>query len=58
MGLIILAGGAMETRIVISLSPMEAMQVEGIALDQDREEALQMIEKVILKKIREASSPH
>jgi len=48
----------MESRIVISLSEVEAMQVERIALDRDKEEALRMIEKVILKKVREASAPH
>ena len=49
---------AMESRIVISLSEIEAMQVERIVLDRNRGEALEMIEKVILKKIREASRPH
>ena len=49
---------AMESRIVISLSELEAMQVERIALDRNRDEALEMIEKVILKKVREASRPH
>ena len=48
----------MEPRIIISFSPLEAMQAERIALDGDKEEALRMIEKVILKKIREASGPH
>ena len=48
----------MEPRIVISFSPLEAMQLERIALDRDKEEALRMIEKVILKKVREASAPH
>jgi hypothetical protein len=48
----------MEPRIVISLSPVEAMELERIALDGDKEEALRMIEKVIIKKIREASGPH
>jgi len=48
----------MESRIVISFSPLEAMQLERIALDRDKEEALRMIEKVILKKVREASAPH
>ncbi len=51
-------GKAVESRIVISLSEVEAMQVERIALDRDKEEALRMIEKVILKKVREASAPH
>jgi len=49
---------AMESRIVISLNEIEAMQVERIALDRNRDEALEMIEKVILKKVREASRPH
>ena len=49
---------AMKSRIVISLSEIEAMQVERIALDRNRDEALEMIEKVIWKKIREASRPH
>lgn len=49
----------MEPRIVISLREVEAMPVEQIPLDRDKkEEALRMIEKVILKKIREASAPH
>lgn len=48
----------MESRIVISFSPLEAMQLERIALDKDKHEALRMVEKVILKKIREASAPH
>ena len=48
----------MEPRIIISFSPLEAMQAERIALDGDKEEALRMIEKVILKKVREASAPH
>jgi hypothetical protein len=48
----------MESRVVISLSPLEGMQLERIALDRDKEEALRMIEKVILKKVREASAPH
>ena len=49
---------AMETRIVISLNEIEAMQVERIALDRNRDEALEMIERVILKKVREASRHH
>ncbi len=49
---------AMGIRIVISLTEVEAIQVERIALDRNRDEALEMIEKVILKKIREASRPH
>jgi hypothetical protein len=48
----------MESRIVISFSPLEAMQLERAALDKDRDEALRMVEKVILEKIREASAPH
>jgi len=48
----------MESRIMISLSPSEGMQLERIALDRDKEEALWMIEKVILKKVREASALH
>jgi len=47
----------MESKIVISFSPLEAMQLERIALDKDQIEALRIIEKVILKKIREASGP-
>ncbi len=49
---------AMESKIVISLSEIEAMQIERIALDRNRDEALEMIEKVIMKKVREASRPH
>ncbi len=49
---------AMESRIVISLTEIEAMRVERIALDRNRDEALEIIEKVILKKVREASRPH
>jgi hypothetical protein len=48
----------MEAKIVISLSEIEAMQVERIALDRNRDEALEVIEKVIWKKVREASRPH
>jgi hypothetical protein len=48
----------MESRIVISFSPLEAMQLERIALDKDKDAALRIVEKVILKKIREASAPH
>jgi len=48
----------MEPRTVISFSLLETMQLERIALDRDKEEALRIIEKVILKKIREASGPH
>ncbi len=48
----------MEAKIIISLSETEAIQAERIALDRNRDEALEMIEKVILKKIREASRPH
>ena len=49
---------AMESRIVISLSEKEAMQVERIVPDRNRDEALELIEKVIWKNIREASRPH
>ncbi len=49
---------ALESRIVISLTEIEAMQVERIALDRNRDEALEIIEKVILKKVRKASQPH
>jgi hypothetical protein len=48
----------MEAKVVISLSEMEAMQLERIVLDRNRDEALEMIEKVIWKKVREASRPH
>ncbi len=48
----------LESRIVISLSEVEAMQVERIALDRNRDEALDLVEKVIWKKVREASRPH
>lgn len=48
----------MKSRMVISLNPMEVMQIERIALDRDRDEALRMVEKIILKKIQEASAPH
>jgi len=48
----------MEPRIVISFSPLEAMQLERIALDKDKDEALRIVEKVILKKIRETSGLH
>jgi hypothetical protein len=48
----------MEAKVVISLSETEAMQLERIVLDRNRDEALEMIEKVIWKKIREASRPH
>ena len=48
----------MEAKIVISLSEIEAMQVERIAMDRNRDEALDLIEKVIWKKVREASRPH
>jgi hypothetical protein len=34
------------------------MQLERIALDKDKDAALRIVEKVILKKIREASAPH
>ncbi len=48
----------MESRIVISLSEMEAIRVERIVLDGNRHEALELLEEIILKKIREASRPH
>jgi hypothetical protein len=48
----------MEAKVVISLSETEAMQLERIVLDRNRDEALEMIGKVIWKKIREASRPH
>ena len=48
----------MEPKIVISLNPIEAMQIERVVLDRDKDEALKTIEKVILKKIREASTSH
>jgi hypothetical protein len=48
----------MEPRIVISLSPVEVMQLERIALDRDKEEALRLIENILIKKVREASRPH
>ena len=48
----------METKIVISLSEIEAMQVERIVMDRNRDEALEVIEKVIWKKVREVSRPH
>jgi hypothetical protein len=38
---------AVESRTVISLSEREAMPVEQIALDRNREEALEMMEEVI-----------
>jgi hypothetical protein len=37
---------------------MEAMEIERIALDRDKEEALRMIETVLIKKIGDASRPH
>ncbi|MGQ9693629.1 MAG: hypothetical protein ACUVWV_02670 [Thermodesulfobacteriota bacterium] len=46
----------MKSKIVISFTMLEAMQLERIVLDKDQEEALKMIEKVILKKVREASA--
>ena len=49
---------AMESRIVISLSEIEAIQIERIAMDRNRDEALDLIEKVIWKKVRETSRPH
>ncbi len=47
----------MESRIVISFRPLEAIEVERIALDRNRDEALKMIE-TIMKKIKDASAPH
>ncbi len=49
---------AMESKIVISLSEIEARHIERIALDRNKDEALEMIEKVIMKKVREDSRPH
>lgn len=51
-------GNVMESKIVISFSPMEALEVERVVLDRNKDEALRMIERVVLKKIRQASSPH
>ena len=48
----------MDPKIVISFNQVEAMQIERVVLDRDKDEALTTIEKVILKKIREASTPH
>jgi hypothetical protein len=48
----------METKVVISFTQTEAMQVERIAMDRNRDEALDLIEKVIWKKVREALRPH
>ena len=48
----------MDNKIVISFSQAEAMQLERIALDRDKDDALRMIETVILKKVRESSRPH
>ena len=48
----------MDPKIVISFNQVEAMQIERVVLDRDKNEALKTIEKVILKKIREASTPH
>ena len=48
----------METAIVISLSQTEAIQLERIALDHDKDEALRFIENILIKKVREASRPH
>lgn len=48
----------MEAKVVISFNPKEVMEVERIILDGDRDGAWKMIEKVIWKKIRDASRPH
>jgi len=48
----------MQNPIVISLSQTEAMKLERIVLDGDKEEALRLIETVLIKKVREASRPH
>ena len=48
----------METAIVISLSQTEAIQLERIALDHDKDEALRLIENILIKKVREASRTH
>jgi hypothetical protein len=48
----------MEPMIVISLSQTEAMELERIALDHDKDEALRLIENILIKKVREASRPH
>ncbi|MDH4267083.1 MAG: hypothetical protein OEW45_15740 [Deltaproteobacteria bacterium] len=48
----------MDNKIVISFSQAEAMRLERIALDRDKDDALRMIETVILKKVRESSRPH
>jgi hypothetical protein len=48
----------METPIIISLSQTEAMQLERIALDRDKDEAQRFIENILIKKVREASRPH
>lgn len=47
-------GKAMKSKIVILFNELEALQLKRIVLDKDQKEALKMIEKVILKKIREA----
>ena len=47
-----------EIKVVISLSPTEVMEVERIVLDRNRDDALEVIEKVIWRKVREASRPH
>ena len=51
-------GITMEPKVVISFNPIEAIQIERVVLDRDKDEALKIIEKIILKKIREASPPH
>ena len=48
----------MENRVVISFSSSEAMEVERIVLDQNKDEAFKIMETLILKKLREASRPH
>lgn len=48
----------MEEKIVVSLNQIEAMWVERIALDKDKEEALKFIENILIKKIRDATMPH
>lgn len=48
----------MQEKIVISLSPKDAIWAERIALDRDKEEALRFIENILIKKIRDATKPH
>ena len=47
-----------EIKVVISLTPTEVMEVERIVLDRNRDDAVEVIEKVIWRKVREASRPH